>query len=1580
MNFSNSATQWVKFGKMKRITFIGRDYICIGNGCYLKFFNIFTKQQILYNANNKEVGEGVGPFTGHRTLSIFASADRCRFPIIRIQKIPSLTEVFKLDKGTDEDYLQLAFTENDYLISLNDSPSFAIILWNWRNGTKVHTVNTNTYGRYQSLKCNLTTPIVVAQLETGSNTINIWDVNMCGKICIMKPHTATCPSDCGVFTDALWTYEGALLVLDINGITFKVESDFSLKRVIQWETGGDVVPSFAWYKAGLVIAGPNGELKHFKKFGDWECVWSVEPPSPIAKLISDYKESLVGRTIHGDLLCYTAVEPEFKFLVQGEGAINDVCLIYPTGEYIVTFQRNREIVTWSVATGEMQHKIVLSDNPLAIKENPEYPYIGIAYEHGVLELFSLYNPKEITSMTKFNLSKNSLNSVYFTDFGKVIIAASTIFGEFFILEGVPGTKIQIIFTLTANRQICDYMLVASRTCMRLFVIYVTSDTYVAGNKITRYCIIHGKPTADVKVYDLESQAQMYTKIYATKKDNRDRVFYVVPMTTKLIHELTTKRADPVARLTGTIDTEHQMKKIIIRVDAHHAVTWAYDGLVIMRTPDFQQKEAVIMPHYRNTGGVFKALCDPHGKYIISLGRDSVLVCTSLSDVVINTNKQKELQSLLESKRFVKMFTRPTHGMAPKGELEGKTWAEIDQINKELQERQLCAEERHDILVQFSIVKRDIQELLTKNLEGPDNEKLDVQTFNVDIALKEEKIKQSQEECKKVKLYLEALIVAQDEVANWIKNFCWDPMLVQGQDVSGIFENWSVDNYALRKYDFAITVSEAKLKLIAELRNLENQMAKKDSLQPWIPKTKSELDLLLEKPPDLTKDETATNLLEALEDEEQVIEERIDADTETAFLGSTSHYYVKLHPGYYTQFEVQSFLQSDIMRHLNLVQIRKVKEYFNTIFNEMMDQKIRDMSTITEKNARLRYIVSEINHFSVDQIDICITDPPWLTSEFPESILTVEDKEIGMVPYVSPSQQEILDAKAAEQERIRLLLLADDFRERALMSMMNGVLEVKWEDILRRETPLPKCMTEKTPAEYIEEDHRAIKEYEEAVQFLNSERERYKRVIAAEYGKTANNIRDSIKKFNKRLTKCFVKKIFVEAAIKQESLKLSRQQLKNHKRILLNKEEINLVQHLKVCNEDVIILNSTIAGLLDAVHEMKVNMENFVAKDKQLERTFRREFIDTSSVVQDQCLKLYKKRPKANVRILTTVQLVLETAKALVSLEKSLLLTSECLEYIKSTDSLDLYVNVPPAVDEHNYSIVVKHRRLKIELELRMKALQMEIQEGEHTISLFQKNLQQKKELTQQLQVNLDHIRKKRLHLFHNIEVQLVLKQGLVEVPQTGSIGDFSEAIMINRKDVETINKIIIKGGQKKIKAMKNAMNLRRSILAMEWEHQRLQMKIQDLQSNYQEVNSMQVTKDIQSYLKFKSKGFPVDKGMSFEDEIDTQKASFERIIKEKRAEIMTLEENIGNFKKKNRLLDKQITTVNVDVCEYQLDRDYEMEQREKDVMKIRMKTLLKRANLIKEIQKNHSNILMLQTELELLRLKTYPTLSYTVLQ
>lgn len=80
------------------------------------------------------------------------------------------------------------------------------------------------------------------------------------------------------------------------------------------------------------------------------------------------------------------------------------------------------------------------------------------------------------------------------------------------------------------------------------------------------------------------------------------------------------------------------------------------------------------------------------------------------------------------------------------------------------------------------------------------------------------------------------------------------------------------------------------------------------------------------------------------------------------------------------------------------------------------------------------------------------------------------------------------------------------------------------------------------------------QYEEDVRFLNSERERYKKMLEAEYAKLSNNLRDSVRKFNRRLADFLLVKIQTDSGIRQENLKMSRIRLANLKRIILNKKE------------------------------------------------------------------------------------------------------------------------------------------------------------------------------------------------------------------------------------------------------------------------------------------------------------------------------------------------------------------------------------------------------------------------------------------
>lgn len=66
----------------------------------------------------------------------------------------------------------------------------------------------------------------------------------------------------------------------------------------------------------------------------------------------------------------------------------------------------------------------------------------------------------------------------------------------------------------------------------------------------------------------------------------------------------------------------------------------------------------------------------------------------------------------------------------------------------------------------------------------------------------------------------------------------------------------------------------------------------------------------------------------------------------------------------------------------------LRKYFNEKFDEVYVLKERGMLLVTERNARLRYILSEMNDTRTE-----IIDPEWGQEEQPERIVNVEDNEV-----------------------------------------------------------------------------------------------------------------------------------------------------------------------------------------------------------------------------------------------------------------------------------------------------------------------------------------------------------------------------------------------------------------------------------------------------------------------------------------------------------------------------------------------------------------------------------------------------------
>lgn len=135
---------------------------------------------------------------------------------------------------------------------------------------------------------------------------------------------------------------------------------------------------------------------------------------------------------------------------------------------------------------------------------------------------------------------------------------------------------------------------------------------------------------------------------------------------------------------------------------------------------------------------------------------------------------------------------------------------------------------------------------------------------------------------------------------------------------------------------------------------------------------------------------------------------------------------------------------------------------------------------------------------------------------------------------------------------------------------------------------------------------------------------------------------------------------------------------------------------------------------------------------------------------------------------------------------------------------------------------------------------LEIAAGELTCSLYLRKQLFKKDLLDTHIAKGNAERNKQLLASKNIAIQVVLKQGLVEVPQTGNISDFEDAVLVNRSQVETLNDVIIRSGSRKIKQMTEDMIFRQSILQTEWQHQHRCMEIEDLKTQLRFIARIRV--------------------------------------------------------------------------------------------------------------------------------------------
>ncbi|KAG7311227.1 hypothetical protein JYU34_002258 [Plutella xylostella] len=832
---------------------------------------------------------------------------------------------------------------------------------------------------------------------------------------------------------------------------------------------------------------------------------------------------------------------------------------------------------------------------------------------------------------------------------------------------------------------------------------------------------------------------------------------------------------------------------------------------------------------------------------------------------------------------------------------------------------------------------------------------------------------------------------QDRVAAWIKRTCWDMMQTQRVKLYAMFTHYQVENFPVLPTQRELW---PELALTQHLRGVEMELDG-DLLRPWLETTPS-AEILTQPPIDYNASQLTVTPSSQIsksrltQSQSRINQSRlsigsqiqVDADVASAedsveenkyvLSGSDAHKYVEIPPYMIPQTQAHSYLQMNELYDISKLNVQNLRLWFNKQFDELYAMKKREVSLVLERNERLRFIVSELNKLSdlrgsFHHLAVDIRDPEWRQEEEPHKLIKVEPEECSIEPYISPSQIVIPEPESGPK---------DDFRERALIVMMDGVLETLWWDEIKKEIPKPLCMLDKDPETFNEDDLRLVFEYEAKVAFRNEERQKYRKMLHAEYAKLSGVLNEGIVKFNAKVKETWLMKLQVDACISQERLNLMRLRR-------TNLDRIEMAEKLETMRTSISDHETALSTLTDQLHTIQAALEAcrnahdaLIQKQRHLERSCRNQLADMAPVQRDQCLKYFKKRPKWVQRATMTPVVLYELATAVLAGVRPPLLHGDCLEYFKGVEQLDNVSNMPAVLDEALWACVCRLRRANIDNEIRMKALVLETAYVESAKATWTAAINARRAARQAMFNDVVEHRRDVEVASRNKTIQLVLPAGQVEVLTSGYIEDFEDAALIPRDDVEAINNLICRVGEIKLRIMRKQMDFRRVILAREWQHAQSSMRLRHLRQQLHSYTRLQIPKELQWYLKNKELGGTDEQDLQrTEREVAASRASLNRMLDTEVQRVEDMQMRVSRVQGASQQLNAHIDKLHALASEKRLGEDPFAPIRVRREHKRRMATLVERSRLIRQVQANHSTIVLLQTELELLRLKTYPTLA-----
>ncbi|XP_045438024.1 cilia- and flagella-associated protein 43 isoform X2 [Pipistrellus kuhlii] len=1488
------SVRWVQGFPKQNVHFVNDSTICYASGNFVIFINLETKKKTLLQCMNGIVGV----VATNIPYEVVAFSDRKLRPLIYIYNVQGLTRRTKLKGNVLLDYTLLSFSYcGTYLASYSSLPEFELALWNWELGV---------------ILCKKSQPGVdVSQMTfnpmnwrqlclSSPSSVTVWTIERSNQDYYLKAKSVKLPMEDGsyfnerdiVFPESLpkdliygpvlplsaiaglvgeeaetfrpkddlypllhptmhcWTPQSDLYVgseegqlLMISGETLKVTL---LEKIEDTSPLGrrNLISSItiAYQKGGVLASGIDGFVYSFimkdttYKVEDF---LQIEEPVEHLQFSPSYKMLLI-QTGKGSVYIYTfGEEPTLdKVLEACDGKFQSIDLITPGNEYCMTVTYSGEVCILLIEDGSCVSRLPLNTHTTVLACSPSSFSAAVGTANGSVHFLDVVDAETPEEIIMVHVCDTEIQHLLYDQRGMYLLAG-TLEGLIFVMDARPSTSFQIFGFVEVAKGILQISTVSlletdivevmvlspapetGRSRLEIFtlpkVLPLVFATFVDERGKMRDEFIHKflyetEHSLSSAVLDFQSHMVYgfcsevpYICCYQLSRQEHSGVFILKPkqkVQSKLYGpgklSLSVHGLWLISRAKcGTIHIRDiYTLEILVRCRSHshqghgiHSVRISLDG-------------QTIMVNGRDDGTL---VCLKWRRFRGSISSDILQHCQLLLASLSSTMDEENIYLSLRQRDSVDteseaiVYEDVTFSIQSSQEdlVQRDTKKEISWLERKSQEAiekevKQFTKKRKEIKREIKVLAKTVMNMMEEN-EAEDNiAKLDQREFGLDLEELDWLQKESEREVAEIKKDVEMHNLAKSYLANIIKEECWNSMAVKGRALKCFHIPVVVENFPMKER----TEEELKeVKRVLQQKKIEAECLK---LRKEIIEVQSAITMVT-KPHHEEEDEE--------EEEELVIK---DTRLPNYLLGSLCTDF-GIHASLLTsQLELHS--REEKINQIILLKdiIYKVKTVFNHEFDAAFKQKEFEIIRVKERNIRIQEIISDLE----------LEEPDW-TPEFdecekPERALVVASNEISAQKHIPPWQRAKAELLAAQKMEQWLMSKVHSTRHRALMDMMGGVLEVKKEDILRMVIPQPAFMA-KPDTIWTEEERRQFRDYEKKVRELNEERDKYRKSLEAELKKLQNSIQESTQNFDEYLKRLFERRVKAEMVVNQEELKIS-----------------NLLFSLLLDEE---------------LSTRETFLNNYLTKkqeEKVMDRSFKKEFSEVPSHQVDMLYKLFKRRPrihkpKAQSESATLVPFGERPGSGKLNRDAF-------AQLMKAMDDLDNVNNMPEGVDLAVWNHFCATRRMKVENEQKVKQKAAGLVE---MMAFLRKRVEEDEKVQEEIEKvthELVLLQEEKVKFQLNLTIQILLKQGQVEIENFQLLLEYADAILINKTIIEDLNAVIRTQGHKKVASMMESKDIHKGIFQIEWEHKKMEMEMEDLNQRAWDIQMLFFSRERQKYL------------------------------------------------------------------------------------------------------------------------------------